>query len=51
MTVPTSIERDVKQNLLDRSKAERVFQPWWDALEDYVLTILIGIGTSQVGIN
>ena len=44
MTIPTSIERDVKQSLLNRSKAERVFQPWWDVLKDYVLTILIGIG-------
>ena len=39
------IEGDVKKNLLDRTEAEKVFRPWWDTLEDYLLNILIVIGT------
>ena len=35
------IEGDVKKNLLDRTEAEKVFRPWWDTLEDYLLNILI----------
>ena len=38
------IEGDVKKNLLDRTEAEKVFRPWWDTLEDYLLNILIVIG-------
>ena len=38
------IEGDVKKNLLDRTDAEKVFRPWWDTLEDYLLNILILIG-------
>ena len=38
------IEGDVKKNLLDRTDAEKVFRPWWDTLEDYLLNILIVIG-------
>ena len=34
-------EGDVKKNLLERSEAEKVFRPWWDTLEDYLLNILI----------
>ena len=37
-------EGDVKKNLLDRTEAEKVFRPWWDTLEDYLLNILIVIG-------
>ena len=40
------IEGDVKKNLLDRTEAEKVFRPWWDTLEDYLLNILIVIGRS-----
>ena len=39
-------EGDVKKNLLERSEAEKVFRPWWDTLEDYLLNILIVIGQS-----
>ena len=35
---------DVKKNLLERTEAEKVFRPWWDTLEDYLLNILIIIG-------
>ena len=37
-------EGDVKKNLLERTEAEKVFRPWWDTLEDYLLNILIVIG-------
>ena len=45
----TVIEGDVKKNLLDRTDAEKVFRPWWDTLEDYLLNILIGIGRHLYG--
>ena len=38
------IEGDVRKNLLDRTDAEKVFRPWWDTLEDYLLNSLIGLG-------
>ena len=38
------IEGDVKKTLLDRTDAEKVFRPWWDTVEDYLLNILIGLG-------
>ena len=41
-------EGDVKKNLLERSEAEKVFRPWWDTLEDYLLNILIVIGQSII---
>ena len=41
------IEGDVKKNLLDRTDAEKVFRPWWDTLEDYLLNILILIGQAK----
>ena len=37
-------EGDVKKNLLERTDAEKVFRPWWDTLEDYLLNILIVLG-------
>ena len=39
-------EGDVKKNLLERTEAEKVFRPWWDTLEDYLLNILIVLGQS-----
>ena len=45
----TVIEGDVKKNLLDRTEAEKVFRPWWDTLEDYLLNILIVIGRTVLG--
>ena len=38
---------DVKKNLLERTEAEKVFRPWWDTLEDYLLNILIIIGGTK----
>ena len=38
------LEGDVKKSLLDRPDAEKVFQPWWDSVEDYLLNILIALG-------
>ena len=40
----SEIEGDVKKTLLDRTDAEKVFRPWWDTVEDYLLNILIGLG-------
>ena len=40
-------EGDVKKNLLERTEAEKVFRPWWDTLEDYLLNILIIIGGTK----
>ena len=37
-------EGDVKKNLLERTEAEKVFRPWWDSLEDYLLNTLIVLG-------
>jgi hypothetical protein len=34
----------VKKNLLDRTVAEKVFRPWWDTVEDYLLNVLIFLG-------
>ena len=42
-------EGDVKKNLLERTEAEKVFRPWWDTLEDYLLNILIIIGGTKGG--
>ena len=47
MAMAAVIEGDVKKNLLDRTDAEKVFRPWWDTLEDYLLNILILIGQAK----
>ena len=31
-----------------RSKAEKVFRPWWDTLEDYLLNSLVLLGESTL---
>ena len=36
--------KDAKKSLLDRSDAEKVFRPWWDHVEDYLLNTLLVIG-------
>ena len=46
MNMANVFEGDVKKNLLERTEAEKVFRPWWDTLEDYLLNILILIGQS-----
>ena len=38
------IEGDVRKNLLDRPIAEKVFQPWWDSVEDFLLNVLLVLG-------
>ena len=43
-SMASEIEGDVKKTLLDRTDAEKVFRPWWDTVEDYLLNILIGLG-------
>ena len=42
----TSLEQDLKKQILGRSKAEKVFRPWWDTLEDYLLNSLVLLGES-----
>ena len=44
-------EGDVKKNLPERTEAEKVFRPWWDTLEDYLLNILIIIGGTKVAME
>ena len=43
----TSLEQDLKKQILGRSKAEKVFRPWWDTLEDYLLNSLVLLGESD----
>ena len=43
----SEIEGDVKKTLLDRTDAEKVFRPWWDTVEDYLLNSLIAIGKGR----
>ena len=43
----SGIEGDVRKSLLDRPDAEKVFQPWWDSVEDYILNILIALGEGR----
>ena len=38
----------VKKNLLDRTVAEKVFRPWWDTVEDYLLNVLIFLGKTKI---
>ncbi|XP_071748623.1 uncharacterized protein [Lepeophtheirus salmonis] len=40
----STIEADIKKKILGRSKAEKVFRPWWDTLEDYLLNTLVIFG-------
>ncbi|TRY70309.1 hypothetical protein TCAL_15061 [Tigriopus californicus] len=39
-----SLEQDLKKQILGRPKAEKVFRPWWDTLEDYLLNSLVLLG-------
>ena len=43
----TTLEQDLKKQILGRSKAEKVFRPWWDTLEDYLLNSLVLLGKSN----
>ena len=40
----SSLEQDLKKQILGRSKAEKTFRPWWDTLEDYLLNSLVLLG-------
>ena len=40
----TTLEQDLKKQILGRSKAEKTFRPWWDTLEDYLLNSLVLLG-------
>ena len=42
--VSPSLEQDLKKQILGRPKAEKVFRPWWDTLEDYLLNALVLLG-------
>ena len=42
----TTLEQDLKKQILGRSKAEKTFRPWWDTLEDYLLNSLVLLGKS-----
>ena len=33
-----------------RSKAEKVFRPWWDTLEDYLLNSLVLLGEAELSL-
>ena len=39
-----ALNGEVPKTLLDRTVAEKVFRPWWDTLEDFVLNILMAFG-------
>lgn len=40
----STLEQDLKKQILGRSKAEKTFRPWWDTLEDYLLNSLVLLG-------
>ena len=42
--VSSSLEQDLKKQILGRSEAEKTFRPWWDTLEDYLLNALVLLG-------
>ena len=42
--LPSSFEQDLKKQILGRSEAEKVFRPWWDTVEDYMLNTLVLLG-------
>ena len=43
----STLEQDLKKQILGRSKAEKTFRPWWDMLEDYLLNALVLLGKSN----
>ena len=42
--VSSSLEQDLKKQILGRSEAEKTFRPWWDTVEDYLLNALVLLG-------
>jgi hypothetical protein len=49
--VSSSMEQDLKKQVLGRSEAEKVFRPWWDTIEDYLLNALVLLGEYYVHIH
>ena len=45
--VSSSLEQDLKKQILGRSEAEKTFRPWWDTVEDYLLNSLVLLGKSK----
>ena len=46
--VSSSLEQDLKKQVLGRSEAEKTFRPWWDTIEDYLLNALVLLGEYYV---
>ena len=45
-----TLEADLKKEILGRTEAEKVFRPWWDMAEDYLLNSLVLLGEyTQIG--
>jgi hypothetical protein len=38
----------LQQQVLNRPKAELVFRPWWDSVEDCVLSSMLAIGREKM---
>ena len=49
--VSSSLEQDLKKQVLGRSEAEKTFRPWWDTIEDYLLNALVLLGEYYVHLN
>ena len=45
--VSSSLEQDLKKQILGRSEAEKTFRPWWDTVEDYLLNALVLLGKQK----
>ena len=41
------LNSSVQQHVLKRPKAELVFRPWWDTIEDCVLSSMLAIGRAR----
>ena len=48
--VSSSLEQDLKRQVLGRSEAEKTFRPWWDTVEDYLLNALVMLGKFYVSV-
>lgn len=41
----------IQQQVFQRPKAEIAFRPWWDFIEDCVLSTMLAIGRIYVTVN
>ena len=41
------LNQGLQQQVLNRPKAELAFRPWWDSVEDCVLSAMVGIGRRE----